>query len=204
MSAKIGEPGGAPRARWRPARWLVVTIVAAVATISCAGPAGPALTTADPGTPVSTPVATPPGVSPGTGPSSAPTPTAAPPPVAVLVTPDATITGSLGTYVIDGRGSDAGWPPFDTLPTFLAGPHELLEIRLADGVEIGPQTQVLFAPAEDLAGADSRAAPGATVGPDATRLLVGPLPSGRWVLAARVFRADGRGDGMTFWALTVG
>ena len=133
-----------------------------------------------------------------------PTPahTPAPPPLAEIVTADGSIQGTLGTYSIDGRGSDAPWLPFASLPGVGVADGELLTIRFVDGVGIG-QWQVLLAPASDTGGLATRGVEGGMLGPLADVLTVGPLPAGSWVLQARLFRADERGDGLTYWAVTV-
>lgn len=137
-------------------------------------------------------------------PTPVPTPahTPAPPPLAEIVTADGSIRGTLGTYSIDGRGSDAPWLPFASLPGVGVADGELLTIRFVDGVGIG-QWQVLLAPASDTGGLATRGVEGGMLGPLADVLTVGPLPAGSWVLQARLFRADERGDGLTYWAVTV-
>lgn len=186
----------------RPPRLLVGTNVALLALVgmlaaACAAAGAPP--TEPPSTPepsatvVPTPMATA---------AHTPAPTAAPPPQAEIVTTDGSVQGTLGTYSIDGRGSDAPWLPFSSLPGVSVAAGELLTIRFVDGVEIG-QWQVLLAPASDTGGLATRDAEGGTLGPFADSLTVGPLPAGSWVLQARLIRADERGDGLTYWAVTV-
>jgi hypothetical protein len=143
-------------------------------------------------------------LSPTPVPTAAPTATSTPatPPLAEIVTADGSIKGILGTYSIDGRGSDAPWLPFSSLPGVSVAAGELLTIRFVDGAEIG-QWQVLLAPASDTGGLATRGVEGGVLGPLADVLTVGPLPAGSWVLQARLFRADERGDGLTYWAVTV-
>ncbi len=126
----------------------------------------------------------------------------APPPVAEIVTADGSVEGTLGTYTIDGRGSDAPWLPFSSLPGIDLDAGQALTIRFVDGVGIG-QWQLLLAPESDTAGLATRGVDGGSLGPLADSLTVGPLPAGRWVLQAWLFRADERGDGLTYWAVTV-
>ena len=45
--------------------------------------------------------------------------------------------------------------------------------------------------------------PGAKLSADHRVLRLGPIPLGQWVVSVRLFRADGRGDGTTYWAITV-
>lgn len=135
-------------------------------------------------------------------PSPAPSATPAPAPRAEIVTADATVAGALGTYTIDDTGSDSPWLPFDTLPSVGLGVAETPAVRFVDGVAIG-QFQVEIAAATDTAGSAPREVPGGMLAADGRSFTIGPLPAGRWVLVARVFRADRRGDGLTYWAVTV-
>ena len=123
-------------------------------------------------------------------------------PIAEVVTAQGTVLGALGTYVMDGAGSDAPWLPFSTIPSVEVGAGDTLLIRFADGAAIGDISPV-FAAAADTSGARSQPAPGASRAADGSSVTVGPLPPGQWVLEARVFRADRRGDGLTYWAVTV-
>lgn len=123
-------------------------------------------------------------------------------PVAELVTAQGTIQGALGTYVMDGAGSDAPWLPFSTIPSVEVGAADALQIRFADGAAIGDISTV-FAAADDTSGAHPQAVPVGSRAADGSSVTAGPLPPGQWVLEARVFRADGRGDGLTYWAVTV-
>ncbi len=111
--------------------------------------------------------------------------------------------GDLGSYVIDDRGSDGPWLPIASLPAVHAGPAQLLTVRFVDGVPIGEFVAVI-AGAADHGGSSPRAIQAATAGGDAASVIVGPLPPGKWVLSVRLFRVDGRGDGTTYWAVTVG
>ena len=142
------------------------------------------------------------------------TPTAPPPlstevlsnsvlrPVAELVTAQGTILGALGTYVMDGADSDAPWLPFHAIPTVEVGAADTLQIRFADGAAIRDISTV-FAAADDTSGAHPQGVRSGGRAADGSSVTVGPLPPGQWVLEARVFRADGRGDGLTYWAVTV-
>lgn len=123
-------------------------------------------------------------------------------PVAELVTAHGAVLGALGTYVMDGAGSDAPWLPFRTIPTVEVGAADTLEIRFADGAAIGDISPVV-AKADDTSGAHPQAVSLGSRAADGLSVTVGPLPPGQWVLEARVFRADGRGDGLTYWAVTV-
>ncbi len=123
-------------------------------------------------------------------------------PVAELVTAQGTVLGALGTYVMDAAGSDAPWLPFTTVPAVEVGPVEMLQIRFADRAVIG-DFSAEFATADDTRGAHVLGVPGGGRAVDGSSVTMGPLPAGQWVLEVRLFRADGRGDGLTFWAITV-
>ncbi|MBI2763934.1 MAG: hypothetical protein HYX54_09340 [Chloroflexi bacterium] len=128
--------------------------------------------------------------------------TPAPDPVAELVTADTTIVGTLGSSSIDGRGSDAPWLPFDSLPPVATGVTDLLTVRFSDRVAVGDFSTVI-ATADDTSGSNPRGVDGSVLAADAKTVRVGPLPVGQWVLSITLFRADGRGQGTTFWAVTV-
>ena len=158
---------------------------------------------------VATPISTPnPASSPTGGPTPIPTPTPtenitpAPLPVAEIVTPGATIVGNLGTYTIDGRGTDAPWLPFNSLPSITSRVGEVLTIRFSDGATIGDLAAVI-ASADDASGSTTYSVDGTLPPAGGATASVGPLPAGRWVLQVRLFRADGRGEGLTYWAVTV-
>ena len=136
--------------------------------------------------------------------SSAAPPTATPPPVplAEIVTGDATTPGIVGSYTIDGRGSDGPWLPFTSLPAVGVGTRETPTLQFSDGTAIR-NVQVLIASAADTSGTSSHGVSSTSLAADGHSVAIGPLPAGQWVIAARLFRADGRGDGTTYWAVTV-
>lgn len=123
-------------------------------------------------------------------------------PIAEIVTAQGAVLGALGTYSMDGAGSDAPWLPFSTIPSVEVGAADTFRIRFADGVAIGDVSTV-FAAAADTSGARLQGVPVASRAADGASITEGPLPPGQWVLEARLFRADGRGDGLTYWAVTV-
>ncbi len=156
---------------------------AATATASAAGTPAASITQPTPAT--AEPKVTPPPV-----------------PVAEIVTGDATTPGAIGSYSVDGRGSDAPWLPFVSLPSVGVGARETPSIQFADGTPLG-NVQVLIAAAVDTSGASAQGVASAFLAANGRSVVIGPLPAGRWVIAARLFRADGRGDGTTYWAITV-
>ena len=88
------------------------------------------------------------------------------------------------------------------LPAVPTSARDALIVRFVDRVEIGDFLAVV-AGAADTGGSSPLAVRAAPVAGDPASLRVGPLPPGKWVLSVRLFRADGRGDGTTYWAFTV-
>lgn len=123
-------------------------------------------------------------------------------PIAEIVTAQGGVLGALGTYVMDGAGSDAPWLPFATIPSVEVRATDTLQLRFADGAAIG-DISAEFAAAADTGGVRQQGVSGTNRAGDGSSVTVGPLPAGQWVLAVRLFRADGRGDGLTYWAVTV-
>jgi hypothetical protein len=122
----------------------------------------------------------------------------------LLVAPaDAETVGGLGTWVLDGRGSDSPWLPWRAGAAVPVPPGVPVTIRLADGSPIG-WWFVDLADEKDVAGLRAIRLGGREVDlPPLDSVQLEPLPAGRWVLAARLFRADGRGEGVTYWSLLV-
>ncbi len=112
------------------------------------------------------------------------------------------VAGTLGSYTFDGRGSDSPWPAFGSLPGLTVPPSQPLIIRFGDGAAIGGWSAGIAA-WDDATGAAVSDAGYRDDGPATAQIEIEPLPTGRWVLIARLFRADGRGDGVTYWAITV-
>ncbi|MBI2777383.1 MAG: hypothetical protein HYX57_09035 [Chloroflexi bacterium] len=143
---------------------------------------------------------------PAATPTGVPSPTAAPaasplPPLAVVEIDGRATPGILGTYTLDGSGSDAPWQPFGGLPVIEVAAGAPLVVAFADGAPIGGWVAQLAA-ADDPTGANPSGFGGVDQGLDAASVTTGPMPAGRWVLAVRLFRVDGRGDGITYWAVT--
>lgn len=141
-------------------------------------------------------------------PSAEPTPSVAPTdaaplrPVGVILTADATLAGELGSYTMDGAGADSPWLGAGGIPSLAIGPFDTISVALIDGVPIEDSTAVMAA-ADDARGSRTQAVPGAHLSADHRVLRLGPIPPGRWVVSVRLVRADGRGDGTTYWAITV-
>lgn len=192
---------------WR--RGVAVALLVGIAA-GCGAPpggAGPGVTPGVPtdGTPSAVPTMAPKattGPIAGATPTEAPEATPAPLPEAVIVTSTGEVTGDLGSATLDGMGSDSPWLPFDTVPAVTLAAGDVLTIRFADGADIGAWSAGIAA-AEDRTGDAVSGVGGRDEGPPAESITVGPLPAGRWVLAVSLSRADGRGSGMTYWAVTV-
>jgi hypothetical protein len=184
----------------------LLSLVLAFIAASCAAAspsAAPEGSTAASRAPAATPsAAATPSPTPGASlaPSVSATATPAPSPQAEILLPGTFYAGYLGSYEIDGHGSDGPWVPYDSLSHVVVGSQDTLTIRFVDGTDIG-EADAVIAAASDTTGSSPRAVP---VGPggNATSVTVGPLPAGTWVLSVRLFRADGRGDGTTYWAIT--
>jgi hypothetical protein len=112
------------------------------------------------------------------------------------------VPGTLGSYVLDGRGSDAPWLPFDSLPRVAVAATEALTVGFVDRAAIG-EWSVAIAAATDTRGLKPQGIEGVALQPSGDLLSAGPLPVGRWVLSVRLFRADSRADGVTYWAVSV-
>ena len=180
-----------------PALALAVTL--GLASVGCGTSGSPD----PPPTPVPTAVPAPTSGAP-TATADAPTaePALAALPIVQIEMTSGAIVGALGTYDVDGRGSDTPWLPFPTLPAVVLTSHESVTVSFVGGFAIGHWAAVLAA-AEDTSGSVTRDVPGGRLGRDTTALTIGPLPAGRWVLQARLIRLDGHGDGVTYWAVTV-
>ena len=111
--------------------------------------------------------------------------------------------GMLGSWVLDGRGSDSPWLPWQAGAAVSVPPGVPISIRLADESPIG-WWLVDLADEGDVTGLLAIRLGGREADlPPLGAVQLEPLPAGRWVLAARLFRADGRGDGVTYWSLLV-
>ena len=187
-------------------RPVVVVLVAVGLVVGCSGTtaSAPTATFVATGVPGPTAIASPASTSTAdpTPAPSAVTATEAPPPQAEITIAGSVTPGELGSYVIDDHGSDGPWLPFDTLPGFHVAPTETLIVRFVDGVAISDYLAVMAA-AADSSGTAPRGVPARAADTASQSLVVGPLPLGTWVLSVRLFRADGRGDGTTYWAVTV-
>ncbi|MEO5918543.1 MAG: hypothetical protein ABIQ17_03180 [Candidatus Limnocylindrales bacterium] len=178
-------------------RLLGLSLLVSISGLGCSAAAGGS--SGSPDVPAATATATPPAAATATSGPTAAVFTAV---VAVLVTDTAATEGQLGSYAIDGQGSDAPWLPFGSLISVEADARHPVSIRLLDGGSISGWVADLAA-WDDTSGSFARRVAEQEDGPAVQDVALGPLPAGRWVLAVRLFRADARGDGTTFWAVTV-
>ena len=124
------------------------------------------------------------------------------PPAAVLLVDSAAAPGALGSWTLDGQGSDSPWLPAAALAEVAIGPSPLF-VRFADGVRIGAWT-ARAATASDVAGDMAGALGGREEAvPALASLEFGPPPPGRWVISVRLDRSDGRGDATFYWLVVV-
>jgi hypothetical protein len=178
---------------------LVVTLFAGCA----AGPAPPA-SAGGSGPPPTGPIQSP---TPATTtptpsrPSEAPSP-AAEQPAAVLEAPGGPIRGTLGSWTLDGQGSDSPWLPASALHE-VAVRQGRITVRFGGEVAIGAWSARL-APANDPAGETATALGEREPDqPPSPAVVLESPPAGRWVLSVRLDRADGRGDATFYWLLRV-
>ncbi len=197
---RLSEPGRpVTRTARRVAFLRRIAFVVALAVAGCSG--------GEPGTPTASVLSPTGGLPSATAPTpvpptSTPVATDAPLPLAVLRTADGAVEGNLGSYVIDGSGSDSPAYPFGSMVAVHVPGDAVLQVVLAGGEAIG-DAYLALDPADDASGTLGQEAPGVARDADGTSVSFGPLPVGRWVLSARLFRADGRGDGVTYWAVVV-
>lgn len=139
-------------------------------------------------------------------PASEPTASAAPAPGepgATLRGPGTAAAGTVGSWAIDGAGSDAPWLPASTLSTVELARNALVSIAFDDGAGIGVFS-VMVAAAGDIRGQSPRGIRARdTARPPLAAIDLPPLPSGDWVLAAQLVRADDRGEATFYWSIHV-
>jgi hypothetical protein len=109
--------------------------------------------------------------------------------------------GILGSWTLDGRGSDAPWLPASALEPVHLDAGAPVTAAYGDGAAIG-------AWGAWIAGVDDPRGSAATwIGgrestePAVPSVTVGAVEAGVWVLAVRLDRADGRGDATFYWLL---
>jgi len=125
-------------------------------------------------------------------------------PAATLQAPGlAPIAGTVGSWAIDGRGSDSPWLPARALGAFEVAGDTPIMIAFDDGTPIGAYAARIAAVA-DLRGEWPRSVGGRSLAaPAQAAVTAGPVPPGAWVLAVQLVRADGRGEATFYWAIRV-
>ena len=182
-------------------RFLGLSLLVSISGLGCSAAAGVPSGSAALATPTpARPAATPPAAT--STATSEPGPQALTAAVAVLVTNISATEGELGSYTIDEQGSDAPWLPFGSLIGVEVGVGQPVSVRLLDGGLISAWVADLAA-WDDTTGSLARRVAERDDGPGVENVGLDRIPVGRWVLAVRLFRADARGDGTTFWAVTV-
>jgi hypothetical protein len=179
---------------------LLAAMLSTVAGCGTAAAPSTSLAPVDPA-PAGTSVATS-RTDPGTSPLL-PTAEPARPPAAVLIAADTEAPGALGSWTLDGQGSDSPWLPAAGLAEVTTGSGRVT-VRLADGVPIGAWS-AQAAPATEPGGQIVTSLGGRDESePALDAVALGPLPPGRWVVAVRLDRADGRGDATFYWLVAAG
>ncbi len=143
----------------------------------------------------------------GASPTATPTavdPSPVEPPPAWLVLPDGQrVSGKLGSWTLDGAGSEAPWLPASALATISVQPGTAVVIEPGGGLGIGAWRADL-ATAVDPTGAEARWLAGReTDEPPLGQIELPPLPAGSWVVRATLGLAGGRGDAAYSWAVEV-
>lgn len=115
---------------------------------------------------------------------------------------DVVALGTLGSWALDGSGSDTPWIPSPALTPIEIVRGSSLAVRFGTAIPIGPW-QALGAAAADRTGQAPFGLGAREGGPPVALVPVDDLPSGDWVLSVRLFRADGRGDGTFYWFVQV-
>ncbi|HEY8869147.1 MAG TPA: hypothetical protein VIM30_07120 [Candidatus Limnocylindrales bacterium] len=126
------------------------------------------------------------------------------PPGALLILPDGRrVGGTRGSYEFGGSAADVPWLPTSALmPTALPADSPL-SVGFNDGSAVGEWTASVAA-AADAQGRDSSGVGGREASqPPLVQVQIGGIRQGNWVLAVRLFLADGSGDGTYFWSLEV-
>lgn len=176
------------------ARALVVVLVAALVG-ACATVPG-AATTSGPRASAPPPTAT-------AEVSARPTPVPGEPAATLRARGLGPIAGTVGSWAIDGAGSDAPWLPASMLSSAELAPNALVSIAFDDGAAIGVFS-VTVAAAGDIRGQSRRGIRARdTARPPLVAIDLPPLPRGDWILAAQLVRADDRGEATFYWSIHV-
>ena len=110
--------------------------------------------------------------------------------------------GTLGSWTLDGRGSDSPWLPASALERVTVPRSERLTVRFDDRAAVGAWS-ARVAPDSDPTGEGATGLGEREAGPPVELVVLEPLPPGRWVVAVRLDRSDGRGDATAYWFVVV-
>ena len=180
-----------------PVALALALVLVVFVVVGCSAVAAPTGSPSDPTAPPSG-APSPTSAEPSAAPSSAA------PPAAWLVLPDGNrVAGALGSWTLDGAGSDAPWLPASALETVSVAPGTTLEVALDGGLRIGTW-RADVAMASDPTGADAGPLAGREAdAPALERIELPPLEAGSWVVRVTTWFADGRGDAAYSWAIEV-
>lgn len=175
--------------RRRPISTIVLVVVLLA---GCATVAGPSTNGAAPGSPTQGPATT-----------LEPASVAGEPAASIRFGDAPPVAGTLGSWAIDGLGSDAPWLPAPALASIDVQGDALASVAFDDGALVG-SFSVSVATIQDVRGeavhrVSGREAPGPPLG----AVTFGPVPSGAWVLAVQLVRADSRGEATFYWLVNV-
>ncbi len=196
--------------RIRPLALGAILIAVAGCTSAGAPPTSvpsPGATVGPPSTTTSAPAASAP-VTPEPAPATpepspqAPDPTPPPPVAATLSLGDGPpVEAEVGSYTIDGFGSDSPWLPASSLEQILTV-HVGSELRIRlDGDQSIEQWSVSAARAEDTHADGLIGLGDGDAAPQAGAIVVGAPPAGDWVVMASVRFAGG--SGAYYWHVVV-
>lgn len=174
-------------------RSRVASAIALVVLLAgCATPAGPSRDVVSPVAPTPNAATTP-----------APRPVPGEPGASIRFGDAGPIDGTLGSWAIDGLGSDAPWLPALALTSIDIAGDAIASVAFDDGALIG-SFAVSLATISDVRGeAAHRVAGREAIVPPLGAVTFGPVPRGAWVLAVQLVRADSRGEATFYWLINV-
>jgi hypothetical protein len=124
------------------------------------------------------------------------------PPGALLILPDGRrVAGTLGSHEFGGSAADVPWLPASALAPTAVAADSVLAVGFHDGSPIGEWSASVAASADaqgrTLSGVGGREASQ----PPLIQVQIGGIRKANWVLAVRLFLADGSGDATYYWSL---
>ena len=173
-------------------RAVLSIVLAAMLVAGCATNAGPRAVSSPPAAGTQAPGAT-----------ARPTPMPGEPGASIRVLGEVPIAGTLGSWAIDGAGSDAPWLPARALAPLDVAADAVISVAFDDGAPIGSFTGLIASVADVRGESPSRLGGRESAVPPLGAVSLGPLPSGAWVLAVQLVRADARGEATFYWSVRV-